>query len=113
MEEELIGICSHEFYSEFQEKVHAIKNELVDFLISAKKDRKIVIGYGAAAKGNTILNFAGIRSDLLPMVVDNPANKINICLEVEPIVAESVIREHRPDYILILPWNLRVKFLVN
>jgi SAM-dependent methyltransferase len=107
--EQLAGITSVDYYKNLQERANTIKNELYQFLIQAKQDGKKVIGYGAAAKGNTLLNYAGIRADLLPMVVDkNPAkqNKFLPGCRI-PIVDESVIKQTKPDYILILPWNLK------
>ena len=85
------------------------KDDLIEFLINAKHEGKKAMGYGAAAKGNTLLNYAGIRPDLLSAVVDlNPA-KQNKYLPGSriPIVHESIIRHEKPDYVLILPWNLR------
>jgi hypothetical protein len=68
-----------------------------------------VIGYGAAAKGNTLLNYAGVRPDLLSAVVDRNPSKQNKYLPGSriPIVDESIIHQEKPDYVLILPWNLR------
>ena len=98
-----------DFYSNFQDKANKVKYDLTKFLIQAKEDRKIVIGYGAAAKGNTLLNFAGIKEDLLSCVVDKNPTKQNKFLPGSriPILNEDVIVKIKPDYILILPWNLR------
>lgn len=107
--EHTLGVDSLDFYQNFQEKVNRIKDDLIRFLIEAKHAGKTVIAYGAAAKGNTLLNFAGIRPDLLPYVVDkNPAkqNKFMPGSRI-PIVSEEVIRSIKPDYILILPWNIK------
>lgn len=107
--EHTLGIDNLDFYQNFQEKVNRIKNDLISFLIEAKQAGKKVIAYGAAAKGNTLLNFTGIRPDLLPYVVDkNPAkqNKFMPGSRI-PIVSEEIIRSERPDYILILPWNIK------
>ena len=103
------GITTEAYYADFQERANRIKDDLIEFLINAKHEGKKVIGYGAAAKGNTLLNYAGIRPDLLSAVVDlNPA-KQNKYLPGSriPIVHESIIRHEKPDYVLILPWNLR------
>ncbi len=93
----------------FQDKVNQIKYDLIQFLIEAKKTGKKVIAYGAAAKGNTLLNYAGIREDLLPFVVDKNPAKQNKYLPGSriPIVSEDIIKQIKPDYILILPWNLK------
>ncbi|WP_019882511.1 MULTISPECIES: class I SAM-dependent methyltransferase [unclassified Methylophilus] len=107
--EQTLGIDNLDFYQHFQEKVNRIKNDLISFLIEAQKTGKKVIAYGAAAKGNTLLNFTGVRPDLLPYVVDkNPAkqNKFMPGSRI-PIVSEEIIRSERPDYILILPWNIK------
>lgn len=103
------GTKTEAFYADFQQKANRIKYDLVDFLIKAKRDGKKVMGYGAAAKGNTLLNYAGIRSDLLLSVVDRNPAKQNKYLPGSriPIVDESIIRQQKPDYVLILPWNLR------
>lgn len=104
-----LGVDSLAFYQHFQQKVDRIKDDMITFLIEAKQAGKKVIAYGAAAKGNTLLNYSGIRPDLLPYVVDkNPAkqNKFMPGSRI-PIVSEDIIREEQPDYILILPWNLK------
>ncbi len=107
--EAAIGIASEAYYADFQQSANQIKDDLIEFLIKAKQDGKKVIAYGAAAKGNTLLNYAGIRPDLLSAVVDrNPAkqNKFMPGSRI-PIVDENIILQEKPDYILILPWNLR------
>jgi SAM-dependent methyltransferase len=103
------GIKAAEFYSGFQLKAQQIKDELVLFLIKVKQRGLKVGAYGAAAKGNTLLNFAGIRPDLLPYVVDkNPAKQGKYMPGSKiPIVNEAHLKAQRPDLILILPWNLR------
>ncbi len=103
------GVNSTAFYAGFQAKVSKVKNDLLVFLIEAQRAGKSVAGYGAAAKGNTLLNYSGVRPDLLPYVVDrNPAkqNKYLPGCRV-PIFAEAHLKQNRPDYVLILPWNLR------
>lgn len=103
------GMTTCDYYAGFQSRTDKIKDDLLQFLIEAKKSQKRILAYGAAAKGNTLLNYAGVRSDLLPMVVDrNPAkqNKFMPGSRI-PIVDEEIIKSLRPDYILILPWNLR------
>lgn len=107
--EHTLRVDSLDFYQNFQQKVNRIKDDLICFLIEAKQADKTVIAYGAAAKGNTLLNFAGIRPDLLPYVIDkNPAkqNKFMPGSRI-PIVSEKIIRSQKPDYILILPWNIK------
>lgn len=113
--EHTLGIDNLDFYQNFQQKVNRIKDDLIRFLIEAKQAGKTVIAYGAAAKGNTLLNFAGIRPDLLPYVVDkNPAkqNKFMPGSRI-PIVSEEIIRSQKPDYILILPWNIKQEVMAQ
>lgn len=102
------GVTRKEFYAGFQERVERIKNELLSFLLDAKRQGRKVAAYGAAAKGNTLLNFAGIRPDLLPYVVDkNPAKQGKFLPGSRiPIVTEQHLLNDQPDYVLLLPWNL-------
>jgi len=96
-------------YSKFSDEIVDIKNNLLKLLIKLRNKNKIVIGYGAAAKGNTFLNFAGIKNDLLKFVVDISPYKQSMFLPGSriPIYSESKILKEKPDYILILAWNLR------
>ena len=106
--EEEAGLNSQNAYKGLQRLADQAKDELVTFLINAKKQGKAVVGYGAAAKGNTLLNYAGIRQDLLPFVVDRNPNKVGKFMPGSriPILHEELLMRERPDYILILPWNL-------
>ena len=103
------GLMDESFYLNFYKKAEKVKYELISFLINAKKDGKKVVGYGAAAKGNTLLNYAGIRDDLISYIVDrNPAKQEKFMPGSRiPIVSEDFLKKDRPDYILILPWNLK------
>ena len=103
-----IGITSVSFYANFQGRAEKAKNHFLSFLLEARLRGKRVAGYGAAAKGNTFMNFAGIRPDLIPFVVDkNPAKQGNFLPGSRiPIVSENLLREQRPDYIVIFPWNI-------
>lgn len=105
------GIDNAAFYTGFQAKANKVKNDLLMFLIKAQQAGKTVAGYGAAAKGNTLLNYAGVRPDLLPYVVDrNPAKQDKFLPGCRiPIVAEAQLKQNKPDYVLILPWNLRAE----
>lgn len=107
--EEGAGVQRVDFYAGFQAEAEAVKDELLRFLLEAKTEGRLVLGYGAAAKGNTLLNFAGVRPDLLPMVVDrNPAKQGKwLPGSRVPVVAEEELGRLRPDHVLILPWNLR------
>ncbi|WP_442597270.1 methyltransferase domain-containing protein [Parapusillimonas sp. JC17] len=106
--EQTAGITTTTFYSDFQIEAEKIKNDLLGFLLDAKQQGKQVGAYGAAAKGNTLLNFAGVRPDLLPYVVDrNPAKQDKFLPGSRiPIVNEAYLIRHQPNYVLILPWNL-------
>lgn len=108
-QEEKVGISTLESYSSFTERVEETKYRLLEFLIQAYRDGKQVAGYGAPGKGNTLLNYCGIRSDLLPYTVDRNPYKYGKFLPGShiPIFSPERIRETKPDYILILPWNLK------
>src|SRR4029077_2494880 len=103
------GMTTSDYYAGFQAHAGQIKNAFLAFLIEAKNTGKKVAAYGAAAKGNTLLNYAGVRPDLLPYVVDRNPSKQGKYLPGSriPIVDETRLREERPDYVVILPWNLR------
>ena len=103
------GMNTAEFYAGFQDKADKIKDDLLIFLIEAKHNGKKVAAYGAAAKGNTLLNYAGVRPDLLSYVVDkNPAKQGKYMPGSRiPIKAEQYLKDDKPDYVVILPWNLK------
>lgn len=105
------GMLNPEHYRDFQARTDRIKHELTRFLLDAKRDGKAVAAYGAAAKGNTLLNYAGIRPDLVAFVVDRNPAKQGKCMPGSriPIVNEDRLKAAKPDYILILPWNLRTE----
>lgn len=109
--EQNAGTTTPGFYVGFQDDAVRIKNELLGFLLQARRHGLRVAAYGAAAKGNTLLNFAGVRPDLLPYVVDlNPAKQGKYLPGSHiPIVTEARLRADRPDRVLILPWNLRAE----
>ncbi|MDP2769560.1 MAG: class I SAM-dependent methyltransferase [Giesbergeria sp.] len=108
-EEAAAGMHGAGFYRDFQSQAIRVKRELLTFFLQCQADGLRVGAYGAAAKGNTLLNFAGVRPDLLPYVVDkNPAKQGRFLPGSRiPVVDEAYLRAHRPDYVLILPWNLR------
>lgn len=103
------GMQDGAYYQHFQAQADAVKNDCLAFLLEQRRAGRKVAGYGAAAKGNTLLNYAGVRPDLLPYVVDASPHKQGHWLPGSriPVVAESRLREDRPDLVLILPWNLR------
>lgn len=106
--EKKAGMTSPLFYSIFQDKAEQVKNSFLMFLLECKQNELSVAAYGAAAKGNTLLNFAGIRPDLLQYVVDrNPAKQGKFMPGSRiPIFDEEYLKRNQPDRILILPWNL-------
>lgn len=111
--EEAAGLGQPDSYRAFAEQVKATKRALLRFLIDAKEAGKHVVGYGAPAKGNTLLNYCGVRTDLLEYTVDRSPHKQGHFLPGThiPIHAPEKIMETRPDYVLILPWNLKDEIL--
>lgn len=107
------GMTGLDYYRGFQAKADRVKNDFLAFLIDAKQDGKRIAAYGAAAKGNTLLNYAGVRPDLLPYVADrNPAKQGKFLPGSRiPIVAEEHIRKDRPDWLVLLPWNLKAELM--
>ena len=107
--EQAEGITSLEFYSAFSQHVQATKRRLLQFLITAKEEGRSVVGYGAPGKGNTLLNYCGIRTDFLEYTVDrNPYKHGRFTPGTHiPIYSPEKIHETRPDYLLILPWNVK------
>jgi SAM-dependent methyltransferase len=106
--EDAIGMRTSAYYAGFQARAEKVKDDFVSFLIEAKRAGKKVAAYGAAAKGNTLMNFAGIRPDLIPYVVDkNPAKQGKFMPGSRiPIMAPAVLERDRPDYLVVLPWNI-------
>ena len=113
--ESLAGLTTPGYYANFQSRADQTKDAFLAFLIEIKRTEKKVIAYGAAAKGNTLLNYAGVRPDLLPWVADRSPAKQGKFLPGSriPIVDEANLREVRPDYVLILPWNLREEVMIQ
>jgi hypothetical protein len=110
-----IGMTSLEYYCGFRKQVEETKRALLSFLIEMKSKGKSIAGYGAPGKGNTLLNYCGIRTDFLDFTVDRnpykqgkylPGTRIPIC---EP----ERIRKSRPDYVLILPWNFKDEIMAQ
>jgi SAM-dependent methyltransferase len=108
-EEKKFDLLDMNIYTTFQEKANKVKYDLLEFLLQAKKENKKVVAYGAAAKGNTLLNYAGIKNDLIEFTVDKSPYKQGKFMPAShiPIVKEKEIQELKPDYILILPWNIK------
>jgi hypothetical protein len=109
-EEEIAnGLTDLATYEKFEARVKETKRKLLDFLIEARSAGKSIVGYGAPGKGNTLLNYCGIRTDFLDYTVDRSPHKQGRYTPGThiPIFAPERIRETRPDYVLILPWNLK------
>lgn len=107
--EEAKGYTSLKHYFSFAEKVKETKLSILDFMVTTKREGKSIVGYGAAAKGNTLLNYCGIRTDFLDYTVDRSPHKQGHFLPGThiPICHPDKIKETRPDYLLILPWNIK------
>jgi hypothetical protein len=102
-------MLSMSFYQDFERKVKETKRRILSFLIEARNNGKSVAGYGAPGKGNTLLNYCGIRTDFIDYTVDRNPHKQNNFLPgtLIPIYSPDKIRETKPDYVFILPWNLK------
>lgn len=110
MEKEMsLGVNKLVTYSGFQKKAEAIKFDFLSFLIEEKKAGKTIAAYGAAAKGNTLLNYCGIKNDLIDFVVDANPHKQSKYLPAShiPVMNENYLKAQKPDYIIILPWNIK------
>ncbi|OBF66051.1 SAM-dependent methyltransferase [Mycobacterium sp. 852002-51971_SCH5477799-a] len=106
--EQHFGVARRETYTEFQKRADRVKDDLLAFLIEQKRAGRRVAAYGAAAKGNTLLNYAGVRPDLLPYVCDAALSKQGKFMPGShiPIRSPEALRESPPDYVVILPWNI-------
>jgi hypothetical protein len=107
-EEKRRGLQTFKPYRAFQARADRIKDNLLSFLLEQKRGGKTVAAYGAAAKGNTLLNYAGVKPDLLSYVCDAAVAKQGKFMPGShiPILPPSVLAERRPDFLLILPWNI-------
>ncbi|VBB05184.1 s-adenosyl-l-methionine-dependent methyltransferase [Lucifera butyrica] len=110
-QEEEQGLASLETYRNFDEKIKKVKRDLLTFLIQIKEQDKTIAGYGAPAKGNTLLNYCGVRTDLLDYTVDRNPYKQGTYLPGTriPVFSPERIGATRPDYVFILPWNLKTE----
>jgi len=107
------GLTSIDFYATFKEKSLQVKMDLLRFLIAAKEGKKLVAGYGAAAKGNTLLNYCGVKNDLIDFVVDANPHKQGKYLPGShiPVLHEDHLKEVKPDFVIIFPWNLSAEIM--
>lgn len=103
------GLTSLTYYSGFQQKALQVKMDMLAFLVEQKRASAKVAAYGAAAKGNTLLNYCGVKNDFIEFVVDANPNKQNKWLPAShiPVMEEKHLKEQKPDYVIILPWNLK------
>jgi hypothetical protein len=109
------GMDGTRYYAGFQGRVDRIKNDLLHFLIEQKKGGRRVAAYGAAAKGNTLINYCGIKEDLLAFVADASPHKQGKYLPGShiPVVPEDEIKRFQPDYVLVLPWNIKDEIMAQ
>jgi 2-polyprenyl-3-methyl-5-hydroxy-6-metoxy-1,4-benzoquinol methylase len=107
------GMCSLGYYNNFREKVQETKWKILEFLITEKRRGKSIVGYGAPGKGVTLLNYCGIRTDFIDYTVDRNPHKQGNYLpgSLIPIYHPDKIKETRPDYVFILPWNLKQEIM--
>jgi hypothetical protein len=110
-----LGLRRAETYERFHDQVVETKRRLLTFLIGARREGRTVVGYGAPGKGNTLLNYCGIRTDFVEYTVDRNPYKHGKFLPGThiPIFPPERIAETRPDYVLILPWNLREEIVTQ
>ena len=107
------GLQDIKLYQSFQNKIDKVKYDFLEFLLNQKKADKKVAAYGAAAKGNTLLNYCGIKNDLIDFVVDASTYKQNKYMPGShiPIVTEAKIKETQPDFVIIFPWNIKEEIM--
>ncbi|GAB2955480.1 class I SAM-dependent methyltransferase [Hymenobacter coalescens] len=114
--ERAAGMLTLEYYQDFQPRVESVRAEFLEFLLEQRRLGKKVVGYGAAAKGNTLLNYCGIQgTDLMPVVVDASPYKQGKYLPGShiPVLSPEAIREEQPDFVVILPWNISAEVADN
>ncbi len=112
-EEMTHGLHDPDSYADFERRIHKARNSLMRFLVKANEEGLHVAGYGAPAKGNTLLNYCGIRKDLVQYTVDRNPHKQGKYLPGShlPIHAPEMLKQTRPDYVLILPWNIKEEII--
>ncbi|MCC3158544.1 class I SAM-dependent methyltransferase [Hymenobacter sp. 15J16-1T3B] len=114
--ERAAGMLTLEYYQDFQPRIETVRAEFLEFLLEQRRAGKKVVGYGAAAKGNTLLNYCGIQgTDLMPVVVDASPYKQGKYLPGShiPVLSPEAIREEKPDFVVILPWNISAEVADN
>jgi 2-polyprenyl-3-methyl-5-hydroxy-6-metoxy-1,4-benzoquinol methylase len=107
------GINGMSYYQNFQKKALRVKLDLLNFLVEQKRQYKKVAGYGAAAKGNTLLNYCGVKNDLIDYVADANPHKLGKWLPAShiPVVSEQFLKDNQPDFVIVLPWNLKEEII--
>lgn len=107
------GMLTSAYYQGFQKKADAVKYRLLAFLTEQKRLNRKIAAYGAAAKGNTLLNYCGVKKDMIAFVADASPHKQGMYLPGShiPVVSEDVIRREKPDYVLVLPWNIKEEII--
>ncbi|MCP4673154.1 MAG: class I SAM-dependent methyltransferase [Desulfobacula sp.] len=113
--EQMFGLFSQETYMQFQGKIGKVRDDFLKFLWDAKANGKIVAGYGAAAKGNTLLNYCGVKKNLIDFVADASPYKRGKYLPGShiPVVSEQKIKEEKPDYVILFPWNIQEELVTQ
>lgn len=111
--EETAGFNALDYYLRFKEEVKCVKRNILKFFIQGKENGKVIVGYGAPAKGNTLLNYCGIRTDFIEYTVDRSPHKQGHFLPGSriPIHHPDKIKDTRPDFLIILPWNLKEEIM--
>lgn len=109
------GVLMMNYYNDFEANVYETKRKILEFLIKAKREKKKVVGYGAPGKGNTLLNYCGIRTDFMDFTVDRSPHKQGKFLPGTriPILHPDKLKEAKPDYVFILPWNLKDEVIAH
>ncbi|RYF26257.1 MAG: methyltransferase domain-containing protein, partial [Comamonadaceae bacterium] len=113
--ERLAGVETVGYYQGFQKRADDVRDGLMTYLVNARREGRRIGAYGAAAKGNTLLNYAGVRAGLLPWVVDRSPGKHGMYMPGSrvPIVDEAHLQRERPDDVLLLPWNLKEELMTQ
>ena len=110
-----VGIKNIEYYQDFQSKALKVKEDFLKFLIDQKNKGKLVIGFGAAAKANTLLNFSGVNEDLIPFICDSSLSKQGKFMPGNhiPIKNPEILKKIQPDYLIIFPWNIADEIILQ
>ena len=115
LSEKAFGLSDINTYLSFNETVKGVKRNALEFMITSKKKGLSIVGYGAPAKGNTLLNYCGLRNDFFEYTVDRSPHKQGCFLPGSriPIYHPDIIEETKPDYVIILPWNIKSEIMTQ